>query len=199
MSKLIYFCAGGTGGHINAALSLGEYFEERGFAVGYFTGRRYLDYQLFKSQGDKAVYLDSQPLRFKNPLLLGKNALVNGFVFLTVAFKFLSKRPDAVVGTGGYVCGPVLLAAKLLFIKIYVLEQNAVAGMTNRLLARIADTTFLNFENTKGIPEASKKIVSGNPVRPDIKYVPPSAGGPVNILVFGGSLGAEQINRAVRA
>lgn len=196
MSKKIYFCAGGTGGHINAALSLGEYFSARGFDAAYLSGTRYLDYQLFKDKN--VLHLNAKPLRSNNPVTQIKSIILNTFVFLTMIAKFLVKRPIAVIGAGGYVCGPTLLAAKFLAIKTYIIEQNAVAGFTNKLLAKFSDKVFLNFENTKAIENGAKTIVSGNPIRAQITYSEPIIEAPLKILVFGGSLGAKQINESIK-
>ncbi|MCO4753791.1 MAG: UDP-N-acetylglucosamine--N-acetylmuramyl-(pentapeptide) pyrophosphoryl-undecaprenol N-acetylglucosamine transferase [Bacteriovoracaceae bacterium] len=197
MNKYIAISAGGTGGHINAALSLGERFQESGFEVLFFTGTRYLDYQLFKDNKSKVLHLDSRPLRSKNPLILFKNVVLNLFVFLSVIFKLIIKRPSAILGAGGYVCGPTLLAGKLLGIKVYIIEQNAVAGLTNKLLSKISNKVFLNFENTRGIKKDHKLVIAGNPIRSKIKYSDNETSEEVRILVFGGSLGAKQINDAV--
>lgn len=197
MNNLVCLCAGGTGGHINAALSLGRRFEERGFEVRYFSGTRYLDYQLFGPERQKTFHFDSKPLRSSNPVDQVKNLALNVFVFLSAAAKFIRRRPVAAIGCGGYICGPTLAAAKLLGIKVYIIEQNAAAGVTNRLLAKIANKVFLNFEHTAGIGKNAKTVAAGNPVRSSIVRTEPKLEGPLKILVFGGSLGAEQINSAI--
>ncbi|MEX0798458.1 MAG: UDP-N-acetylglucosamine--N-acetylmuramyl-(pentapeptide) pyrophosphoryl-undecaprenol N-acetylglucosamine transferase [Bacteriovoracaceae bacterium] len=197
MNKFVCICAGGTGGHINAALSLGEYFQARDLEPFFYTGTRYLDYQLFKHVSDRTLHLEAKPLRGKNLLITLKNALVNAFVLMTVIFKFLSRRPAAVIGAGGYVCGPALLAAKTLGIKTYIIEQNAVAGLTNKLLSKISDKIFVNFKNTRGIGRDDKVIVSGNPIRSNISYRPIEPKEPYRVLIFGGSLGAKQINEVI--
>ena len=198
MSKTVGICAGGTGGHINAALSLGSYFASQGFAPSYFTGKRYLDYQLFDKINEKVTHLDAKPLRASNPVDQLKNIILNIFVFLTVAAKFVADRPVAAIGAGGYVCGPTLLAAKVLGIKVYIIEQNAIAGVTNKLLAKIANKIFLNFQETKGIQSGPNTVVVGNPVRSNIHFKEPDTSAPLKILVFGGSLGAKQINDVIK-
>lgn len=197
MNKNIYVVAGGTGGHINAAQSIGSFFNARGFEARYLTGVRYLDYQLFKSYDDKVMHLDAQPLRAAGFLKQIKSLTLNIFVFLTCIAIFLRRRPMAVIGCGGYVCGPCLAAAKLLFIKIYILEQNAVAGFTNRVLSHIADKVFINFAKTRGL-NATNIVQTGNPIRSNITYTEPRAISPYRILVFGGSLGAKQLNGALK-
>jgi UDP-N-acetylglucosamine--N-acetylmuramyl-(pentapeptide) pyrophosphoryl-undecaprenol N-acetylglucosamine transferase len=190
--------AGGTAGHINAALSLGELLRNNNYNIEFITGTRYLDKKLFNKEN--AIYLDSKPLRTKNPLRLFLNLGKNLFVFLGLIFKFLKVRPKFIVGAGGYVCGPSLMAAWILGIPIYIIEQNAAAGVTNKILARFSKKVFTHFKTTKGLEDyQSKIIVSGNPVRSKITYS--KAGDEekniINILVFGGSLGATQINDAI--
>ncbi|MBC77328.1 MAG: UDP-N-acetylglucosamine--N-acetylmuramyl-(pentapeptide) pyrophosphoryl-undecaprenol N-acetylglucosamine transferase [Halobacteriovoraceae bacterium] len=196
MNRIVAIAAGGTGGHINAALSMGEQFKKNGYRPIYFTGTRYLDFQLFKECSETVHHLKSRPLRSKNPFRILINIGINLGVFIGVLLQMLKKRPMCVLGAGGYVCGPTMVAAKILGIKCYIIEQNAVAGLTNKLLAKISSLIFVNFENTKGISKTSRVIVSGNPVRSSIKHTPNEVGDVVNILVFGGSLGAKQLNDA---
>jgi UDP-N-acetylglucosamine--N-acetylmuramyl-(pentapeptide) pyrophosphoryl-undecaprenol N-acetylglucosamine transferase len=190
--------AGGTGGHINAALAVGEAFKEEGYDILYLTGKRALDYKLFK--GQNVQYLNSRPLRTNNPVTLFKNILMNAFSFMTIFFSYLIKRPKFIVGAGGYVCGPTLLAGYLQFIPIFIIEQNAVMGLTNRLLGWFASRIFVHFSKTRGLSEsfASKVRVVGNPTRKAIQPLPnKKREGPLKVLVFGGSLGATQINKVV--
>ena len=196
MKKYIFIAAGGTAGHINAAISMGEEFRED-FEVIYLTGTRYLDYQLFKDQN--VIHLESKPLRSSSPITLLKNLFSNILVFCKLLKLFMQKKPAFALGAGGYVCGPSLLAAKLLGNKVFIIEQNAVVGLTNRLLAKISDLIFTNFENTKGLENISgdKIKVLGNPIRKSIVFTEEERSDKLKILVFGGSLGATQINEAI--
>ena len=192
MLENIFVVAGGTGGHINAALSVGDIFKDE-YQINYLSGTRYLDYQLFKNKN--CEYLASRPLRTKNPITLVKNLLLNMIVFIKIIFMYLKKKPKFIIGAGGYVCGPTLLAGKLLGIPIFIIEQNAVAGLTNRLLSKISLKVFTNFEKTKGLEGLNNILVAGNPIRAQIRPSKiPSINDYVQILVFGGSLGATQIN-----
>lgn len=190
--KKVYIVAGGTGGHINAAISIGDKLSSL-YQVRYLSGTRYLDKQLFSKLD--VVHLESKPLRTKNPFKLFWNILLNFFVYVRIMSLFLMNRPSFVIGCGGYVCGPTLLAAKMLFIPIFIIEQNAVVGLTNRILSKISNLVFTNFKNTKGLPKTSKVLQVGNPVRAAIQYTENTLSeGELNLLVFGGSLGATQIN-----
>jgi UDP-N-acetylglucosamine--N-acetylmuramyl-(pentapeptide) pyrophosphoryl-undecaprenol N-acetylglucosamine transferase len=190
----IYIAAGGTGGHINAALSLGDEFKSS-YVVKFISGTRYLDYQLFADYN--CLHINSKPLRTKNPIKFILNTLFNIKVFISIFFKYLLNRPAFIVGAGGYVCGPALLAGKIIGIPIFIIEQNAVVGMTNRILSRFANMIFTNFKITKGLQASTKIIQTGNPVRSQIKPSENIILETVNILIFGGSLGATQINKAI--
>lgn len=195
MKSLVYLVAGGTGGHINAALSVGEILDSS-YEVKYVSGTRYLDYKLFADKN--AYHLDSKPVRTKNPITLLKNLTLNLLVFFTFFTKLIGNRPKFLVGAGGYICGPTLLAAYLLGIPVYIIEQNAIMGVTNKILSKIAKRIFVNFKDTKGLENNRKVIVSGNPVRSKIQYTKQELNEEkINILVFGGSLGATQVNEAI--
>ena len=113
--KKVYIVAGGTGGHINAALAMAEELE-KDFDIHFLSGTRYLDKKLFK--GKKVTHLASRPLRTKNPIQLFINFFLNALIFLNILFSYISHRPSFVIGAGGYICGPTLLAAKMLWIPI---------------------------------------------------------------------------------
>jgi len=193
----VFIAAGGTGGHINAALSLEEVLKTD-YNVVFLSGERHLDYKLFA--GKNCLHIKSRPLRSRNPISLGVNLILNAVVFIKLYWLFLLKKPKFVIGAGGYVCGPSLLAAKLQFRPIFIIEQNAVAGMTNKLLSYIANLIFTNFEQTKGLPQRVKNRIRnhGNPIRQNITFNKNKVGEELNILIFGGSLGATQINEAVK-
>lgn len=196
--KYAALVAGGTGGHINAALAVGESLSADGFKVQYLTGKRSLDYKLFK--GQDVIHLDSKPLRTNNPVQLVKNILQNLVSFFKIFLFFVKKRPAVIVGAGGYVCGPTLLAGYLLFIPIFIIEQNAVMGLTNKILGWISTKIFVHFTETRGLNSAlaKKVMVVGNPTRKSIQAVKPKAiDGKIKVLVFGGSLGATQINNVI--
>lgn len=190
--------AGGTGGHINAALAVGEALESEKWQVSYLTGKRLLDYKLFANKSVR--HLDSRPLRTNNPIKLLTNILMNLFSFFVIFGSFLSNRPKVVIGAGGYVCGPTLLAGRILGIPVFIIEQNAVMGLTNKILGWISAKIFVHFTKTKGLSERfeSKVIVVGNPTRKSIQPTSKKKfDGTLKVLVFGGSLGATQINNII--
>lgn len=190
--------AGGTGGHINAAIAIGEAFQSEGWEISYLTGKRPLDYKLFS--GKKVKHLNTKPLRTNNPFQLLKNILLNIFSFLSILFYFIKSRPKFIVGAGGYVCGPTLLAGRILFVPVFIVEQNAVMGLTNKILGWISSLIFVHFSRTQGLSkQLFKKIrVVGNPTRKSIQPVATkNFDGELKVLVFGGSLGAAQINQVI--
>ena len=196
--KYAVLVAGGTGGHINAALAVGEALKEEGFEILYLTGKRHLDYKLF--QGQNVRHLNSKPLRTNNPLTLIKNILQNLVSFFSIFFLYITKRPQFIVGAGGYVCGPTLLAGFLQGIPVFIIEQNAVMGLTNRILGWISKRIFVHFTKTKGLSKSlqAKVRVVGNPTRKAIQPLQPRFyDGNLKVLVFGGSLGATQINNII--
>lgn len=196
--KKVYLVAGGTGGHINAAIAVGEKLQTLNFDVEYLTGKRELDFKLLSKF--KTTHLDSKPLRTKNPIQLLKNILSNLSSFWNIFKTFRKAKPAFVVGAGGYVCGPTLLAAYLQGIKVYIIEQNAVMGLTNRLLSFFSSKIFVHFPKTKGLNEKylQKVRVVGNPTRSVIRPVSmKKPGEKLHVLVFGGSLGAKQINDVI--
>lgn len=198
MKKFAVLVAGGTGGHINAAIAVGEALVEKDYEVLYLSGKRILDYKLFKNKN--VIHLDSKPLRTNNPITLLKNIVDNLLSFIKVFSLYLKRRPEFVIGAGGYVCGPSLMAGFLQGVPVYIIEQNAVMGLTNRILGWFSKKIFVHFTETKGIGKSllSKVRVVGNPTRKDIKPVgAKSIDDKLNVLVFGGSLGADQINKVI--
>jgi UDP-N-acetylglucosamine--N-acetylmuramyl-(pentapeptide) pyrophosphoryl-undecaprenol N-acetylglucosamine transferase len=125
---------------------------------------------------------------------------MNLMSFFKIIVEFIKNRPAFIVGAGGYVCGPTLLAGFLLFIPVFIIEQNAVMGLTNRILGWISTRIFVHFTKTRGLSNhlAKKVLVVGNPTRKAIQPVAPkSFDGELKVLVFGGSLGASQINKVI--
>lgn len=193
--KYAVLVAGGTGGHINAALAVGEALTDEGYEIQYLTGKRLLDIKLFK--GQKVLHLDSKPLRTNNPITLLKNIFFNFISFVKIFLLYISKRPRFIVGAGGYVCGPTLLAGFLQGIPVFIIEQNAVMGLTNKILGWISTRIFVHFTKTKGLSSNLRKKVRvvGNPTRKSIQPVAKKIlDNNLKVLVFGGSLGATQIN-----
>jgi UDP-N-acetylglucosamine--N-acetylmuramyl-(pentapeptide) pyrophosphoryl-undecaprenol N-acetylglucosamine transferase len=195
--EIVFIAAGGTGGHINAAIALGEQILKKKIQVHYLTGKRNLDYKLFENY--PVIHLDGQPLREKNIIKLSSSLIKNILTFLKIMKLFLKNKPKFIIGCGGYICGPALLAGKILGIPLFIFEQNAVMGMTNKILSFISDKIFLHFKNTIGVKNYQLKKCSliGNPTRNSIKFTEPKGQNTRKFLIFGGSLGASQINQMI--
>ena len=200
--KPIIVMAGGTGGHVFPALAVAEYLRLKGETVIWFGTRAGIEARVVPAANFAVEWLNVQGLRGKGltTLILAPFRLVRACwqAFVTL----MRLRPKAVLGMGGFVSGPGGLMAWVLNIPLFLHEQNAVIGLTNRLLGRLAKKSYFAF------PNASKQMPRGecigNPVRSDLIDLPVPeirlAGrekNPVNLLVIGGSLGAATLNRVI--
>ena len=192
---LIYLVAGGTGGHINAAIALSEKLPH--YKTQFISSDRKIDKRILKNY--PAWHLPAKALKGRGLVETVINLLWNLYVFFNVFFKALFSRPELAIGLGGFICGPVLFACYLLRIKVYTVEQNSVMGLANKALVPMSQKVFTHFENTIGFPKRfeNKIIKAGNPIRSSIHYSFKPRGDEFNILIFGGSLGAREINECV--
>ena len=205
---LIVISGGGTGGHIYPAVGLAQAIAKLDpeTEIRFIGGADRLESTLIPQHGFRFLPISvagfPRKLTWRWFPVIGR--VCRGF---TQSLQSLSKlKPDVVVGTGGYVSGPVLFAASRLGIPTVIQEQNASAGLTNRILARWAKKAYLAFPSAaRGFPVEIAKI-TGNPIRPQIaSYNRSSAtyeefGLSPNlktIFILGGSQGAHAINQAV--
>ena len=196
--KTALIMAGGTGGHVFPGLAVAEELRRRGWRVVWMGTRAGMEARLVAARGYDMAWIRAAALRGKGlaeALLLPLNLLVG---FWQAARAIFRLRPDVVLGMGGYVAFPGGMMAALLARPLAVHEQNAVAGLTNRILAGVADKSMSAF------PRALKGAEwTGNPVRDEIASLPePQArfagrGGPLRLLVVGGSRGALALNECV--
>lgn len=197
----IVIMAGGTGGHVFPALAVAQELRSRGHRVSWIGTQAGLEAKLVPQQGFPIDWISIGGLRGKNTLTL----ILAPFKLLLAVLQALGilrrLQPALVLGLGGFAAGPGGLAAWLLRRTLVIHEQNAVAGYTNRLLARIADRVLEAFPDTFGAQY--KAVAVGNPVRAEIIQLPPPAtraqrrNGPIRLLVLGGSLGAKALNTLV--
>jgi UDP-N-acetylglucosamine--N-acetylmuramyl-(pentapeptide) pyrophosphoryl-undecaprenol N-acetylglucosamine transferase len=196
----IIITGGGTGGHLFPGIALAESLRQRhpGCEILFIGTKRQLD-------RDTLAGLDFQQESIACMGLKGMglahrlNSLISLPKAVLEACRIIRKfQPALVFGVGGYVTGPVLLAAKLLGIPACIHEQNAIPGLANRLTARFVNKVFVSIPGSYPFPPA-KTVVSGNPVRKEIH----AAAGrrqvqmpnrPLTFLVMGGSLGAHRVN-----
>ncbi len=207
----ILFAGGGTAGHINPALAVAGFIKEKhpDAKISYIGTANKLEAKLVPAAGYDFYTIDVAGFQRK---LTPKNVLKNiSAVKKAVTASYTAKKilkqlkPDVVVGTGGYVSGPVLKQAQKLGIKTAIHEQNAFPGVTTKMLASGADCVMLAMpEAEKRLKLTKKPVITGNPVRQALLDVDREEarkklklGKEPLILSFGGSLGARPINEAV--
>lgn len=207
----ILFAGGGTAGHINPALAVADYIKERhpDAKISYIGTAEKLESRLVPEKGYDFYTIDVAGFQRKiTPENIAKNiSAVKKAITASKRCKDLLKelKPDIVVGTGGYVSGPVLKTAQKLGIKTAIHEQNAFPGVTTKMLAPNADAVMLAMKEAKKYLKIKKEpIITGNPVRSELlKITRESARKALGLdnrpllLSFGGSLGARPINEAV--
>ncbi len=193
--------AGGTGGHVFPALAIARAFQEKRMNVQIlFVGTpRGMEKELVPSAGFPLELMQVSGLKGKGWFYRIRSLMTLPRAFFS-SWKLLKTfRPDTVFGIGGYASGPILLMAALTGKKTAILEPNAVAGLSNRVLGKFVYRVFVAFQEA-GHFFASKKVIhSGNPIRKEILNVPPPSfeANKLKVLVFGGSQGARSINQAV--
>lgn len=201
MAIRIMLTTGGTGGHIFPALAVAERLRREGADL-LFVGSEYgSEAKLARQAG-----LDFRGLPVRGVLGRGLRSVgaACGLGRAVWLARGLVKafRPDAVVGFGAYASFPSLMAAKLAGIPIAVHEQNAMPGVTNRLLAKLARRVFLSLPDVTGAFDPRKIVITGNPVRESIVEAgrsPAEHPGTRRLLVMGGSQGARAINSVILA
>lgn len=198
----IMITAGGTGGHVYPGLAVARALIAQGIPVVWMGTRKGLEARVIPEAGIEMAWLDVSALRGKGlrALLLAPVNLVRA---LWQALQIVRKhQPAAVLGMGGFVAGPGGLMAALLGKPVVIHEQNAVAGLTNKLLSRVSRRVLEGFPGT--FAASQKVMATGNPVRLDIASLPAPLerlvdcdDEPVHVLVVGGSLGAQALNQMV--
>jgi UDP-N-acetylglucosamine--N-acetylmuramyl-(pentapeptide) pyrophosphoryl-undecaprenol N-acetylglucosamine transferase len=211
--------AGGTGGHVMPALAVAEHLRGEGWRVVWLGTRAGMEARLAVEKGFDMAWVKVAGVRGKGllaKLLLPMNLLL---AFWQAARAIFRERPHVALGLGGYVAFPGGMMASLLAKPLVIHEQNAIAGLTNRVLSHMADRVLLGLPlmgsrewgvgSGKASPLStshsplSKGIWVGNPVRPEIAAVAAPAErlagreGPLRLLVIGGSLGASALNERV--
>ncbi len=205
LNRTLMVMAGGTGGHVYPALAVADALRARGWDVFWLGTRAGLEARVVPAAGIEMVWVSMGGVRGKGVL---KKLLLP--VTLLLAFwqslrAILLRRPDVVLGMGGYTAFPGGMMASLLNKPLVIHEQNSVGGLTNRVLACLADRVLTAFPKVfthphdKPIP--CRRVATewvGNPVRNDIAATSQEErSGPLRLLVVGGSLGAQALNERV--
>jgi UDP-N-acetylglucosamine--N-acetylmuramyl-(pentapeptide) pyrophosphoryl-undecaprenol N-acetylglucosamine transferase len=202
----VVIAGGGTGGHLYPGIAIArELLARRPDAEVSFAGTAHgIEVRVVPREGFSLDLIRSSGVKGKSLLDRARGAALVP-LGLADGWRIVSaRRPSLVIGVGGYSSGPVVLTAALRGVPTMLLEQNAVPGLTNRLLARVVQAAAVTFDSTQACFGA-KAFVSGNPVRPEFFAASGSHPEPAlddqtsvtRVLVFGGSQGAHAINVAM--
>lgn len=196
--------AGGTGGHVFPGLAVALELKSSGWSIDWLGTADRMEATLVPKYQIPIHFIKISGARGKS--LVAKLLIPFKLMFaLMQSVLVIHKlKPDVVIGMGGYASGPGALAAKLMGVPLVIHEQNAVFGMTNKYLSKIAKLVLTGFDvseqaNTLGIQH--KTYFIGNPIRPEFNHIPlkqtTSESAAVNILIVGGSLGALALNQVL--
>lgn len=204
----ILLTGGGTGGHIYPALAIAERLKELHpeCEILYVGTQKGLENRIVPQRGIpfQTIAVEGLPRKISPALLKAVGRAAGGCMDARKIVKQF--QPDLVVGTGGYVCGPVVLAARMRGIPAMIHEQNALPGVTNKILARFVNKILVNFQASEQYFVHKERIcVTGLPVRQEVLHTERKAGlayfgfsaDKTTLLVSGGSRGARSINRAM--
>jgi UDP-N-acetylglucosamine--N-acetylmuramyl-(pentapeptide) pyrophosphoryl-undecaprenol N-acetylglucosamine transferase len=204
----LLIAGGGTGGHVLAGVAIADEWIRQ---LGGLDGKEAEVLFVGSAQGleSKLVPKAGYSLKLLKIGALNKVSLKTRLQtmvqlplsFLKTFFILCAYRPHAVIGVGGYSSGPVVLLARILSplfkTRTAIIEQNSVAGFTNRMLGRRVQKVFCAFAASGKSFEAKKVVVTGNPIRSSLRRLPPSTMNPFTLFIFGGSQGAQGINTMI--
>ena len=200
--KRLMIMAAGTGGHIFPGLAIARTMQERGWTVSWLGTRHGMEGNIVPKHGIDMDTIDFAGMRGKGVM----HAVTGGFRLIASYVACLGilarRKPDIVLGMGGYVTVPGGMAAKKRGIPIVLINADAALLLSNKALASSAKRVLFGFPGNFGTA-ASKALVTGNPVRKEIIAVPPpeqryaGRSGSLRLLVVGGSLGAKVLNETL--
>ncbi|MEG6585942.1 undecaprenyldiphospho-muramoylpentapeptide beta-N-acetylglucosaminyltransferase [Dendrosporobacter sp. 1207_IL3150] len=204
----IIVSGGGTGGHIYPAITLIKAIKSlrNSCEILYIGTNEGLEADIIPKEGLPFATIEVRGLA-REISLKNVATVLKTFGSLWQSRRLISQfKPDVVIGTGGYVCGPVLLAASLMGIPTMIQEQNVVPGITNRILAKFVDKIAVGYADAaKHFNRSAKVVFTGNPIRPEVLSALREEGmsklgldpKKKTILISGGSRGARSINTAM--
>ncbi|GGD50929.1 undecaprenyldiphospho-muramoylpentapeptide beta-N-acetylglucosaminyltransferase [Lacimicrobium alkaliphilum] len=202
MTRTLMIMAGGTGGHIFPGLAVADYLRELGWQIHWLGTAARMEAELVPDAGYPISFLSVQGVR-GNGLLRLLTAPLQILRAVWQARKVIQQnQPDLVLGMGGFASGPGGVAAWLSGVPLLIHEQNAVPGMTNKLLRYLARIVLTGFDGAFGVSDDDKYQWVGNPVRADFSDIVRrnlSEDDRVRVLVIGGSLGARALNQSLPA
>lgn len=204
----VLLTGGGTGGHIYPALAIAEKLKDLHPAceILYVGTQKGLEHRIVPKRGIpfRTIKVEGLPRKVSPALVKALGKAAGGYMEAKKIVKEF--QPDLVIGTGGYVCGPMVLAARLSGVPAMIHEQNAFPGVTNKILARFANQIMVNFQASEQYFVHKNRIaVTGLPVRQEVLNTEHQAGldyfgfssDKTTLLVSGGSRGARSLNRAM--
>lgn len=195
MSKKLVVVAGGTGGHIFPGIAVADYLKQQGWQVSWIGTPDRMEADVVPKHNIDIDFIDVKGVRGNGIKRLVKAPFMVLNAILQARKVLKKQRPDVVLAMGGYVTGPTGIAAKSLGIPLVIHEQNAVAGMSNKLLAKCANRVLAAFPSAFAHGQAE---LVGNPVRQSVIDIPKrDVSSPINMLVVGGSLGAQVLNQTL--
>ncbi|HEY3935997.1 MAG TPA: undecaprenyldiphospho-muramoylpentapeptide beta-N-acetylglucosaminyltransferase [Bryobacteraceae bacterium] len=198
MSYSFVLTGGGSGGHVFPALAVARVLRERGHRLLFIGTRHGMESRLVPEADFEIEYIRIGALNRVGIRKQLRTALQLP-LSIAAAWRLLRRfRAQAVFSTGGYVAGPVMLAAVLARIPLIVMEPNAVPGFANRRIAGRVHRALLSFESTRAWFPAGRSEVTGLPVRAEFFALRAKQGGTFTLLITGGSQGARTLNRASR-
>jgi UDP-N-acetylglucosamine--N-acetylmuramyl-(pentapeptide) pyrophosphoryl-undecaprenol N-acetylglucosamine transferase len=198
MSNAFVLTGGGTGGHVFPALAVARVLHERGHRLLFIGTRDGMESQIVPAAGYDMEFIRSSGLN-RVGLKKQMQSVLNLPFSIAAAAKLLrSFKPAALFSMGGYVAGPVMIAAILAGIPLIVMEPNAIPGFANRQVAKRVYRALVGFESTVRWFPRDRCEVTGLPVRPEFFKLTRKATGEFTVLLTGGSRGARNLNKAAR-
>jgi len=200
----VIIAGGGTGGHLFPAIAVaGELMHIDGENDVLFVGTKIgIESRVLPDEGWPIKFITAGAIKGRGLLGIIKGLLKSVYGLMESLSLIRHFGPDVILGVGGYVSAPLVLAGRLSGIKTAIHEQNAMPGLTNRILGKIVNKIFITYPESKRFFPSIKTLLTGNPVRRDIKdaFLKEKGGkggkDTFNLLIFGGSRGAASINRA---
>lgn len=194
-NKTLLVMAGGTGGHVFPGLAVADELKSQGWQISWLGTKDRMEAQLVPEHGYEIDFIDIAGVRGNGlkRLLMAPLRIIKSIIQARAVLK--KRNVDLVLGMGGFASGPGGIAAWMMGIPVILHEQNAAAGLTNRILAHFSKKILMGFS---GAFSSEKAVLVGNPVRKGLLNLPEkqisAENSPLKVLVIGGSLGARVLN-----